>query len=452
MKKLIVIMTVIALLLPSSLYLTAADTDPVVYLDAKGVDLTVKDFVIPVKTVDEIKDTGIFGFSLVVTFDPDVVKVTDVKGASEDSIEGIKEIDNTEGTLTYWFTFGNKAFESSSDKTLANISFSRKTIGVAEIAISDDSEFYGADGEDGMSHPITVDLENSDHPGWVELAIGKVSKPSIEASTITSSSPITVRLTTSDEDAELYYTFSSSGTPDKLYEGSFKVSQAVTTVRAVAKINGVYSAVAVRTFYVNSNTSNSNNNTPVGIPSETSAVISASAGFSDITGHWAAQYVTALSDKGIVSGYEDGTFKPDNPITRAEAAKLIVAALGLSPTSEPHLTFADSGAIADWAKGYIQTAVDKGILRGYEDNSFGADRYVTRNEFVVMAARAFAFEPGGDELPFADKDAIQSWAVPSITAVVARGIVSGYEDNTFRPENPVTRAEASKMLIGCLQQ
>jgi len=160
--------------------------------------------------------------------------------------------------------------------------------------------------------------------------------------------------------------------------------------------------------------------------------------------------VKAMAELGIINGYEDGTLKPDNQVTRAEVVKIIVSSLGLKPSEDLSLSFDDNDDIADWAKGYIKVAVEKGIITGYEDNTFKPGQSITRQELVVIAARAFNIS-GGGELSFDDGWKIAPWAKDSVLAAVGLGIVSGYDDNEFKPTRPVTRGEACKIISLCME-
>ncbi|MGQ9533507.1 MAG: S-layer homology domain-containing protein, partial [Desulfotomaculales bacterium] len=171
--------------------------------------------------------------------------------------------------------------------------------------------------------------------------------------------------------------------------------------------------------------------------------------FKDLSGHWAEDVVLKLAARGVISGYPDGTFKPDNNVTRAEFAKMLAAALDLAPDAGAAAGFADTAAIPAWAKGYVGAAVRAGLIRGYEDNTFRADRQITRAELAVMVARALKATEKA-QLGFKDATDIPSWAADGIAQAVAKGIIKGYEDNTFRPANPATRAETAAMTLRLL--
>ena len=174
--------------------------------------------------------------------------------------------------------------------------------------------------------------------------------------------------------------------------------------------------------------------------------------FSDISAHWAKAYIDELVNGGIINGYEDKTFRPDDLITRAEAVKLIVCAMKLQPSQIPNLNFNDNLDIPSWATGYIQTALEKGITNGYDDNTFKAMQNVSREELSVLAIRAFGGAQGKYNVGFADKNEISNWALAYINSATELGIITGYEDNTFKPSNKVTRAEALAIVVKCMHK
>ena len=96
----------------------------------------------------------------------------------------------------------------------------------------------------------------------------------------------------------------------------------------------------------------------------------------------------------------------------------------------------------DVFSGCIAAAVEAGLVRGYEDDTFRPERAVTREETVTILARGLGLpEPSGEMPEFADASEISPWAADSVAAAVSAGLVRGYPDNTFRPGRTVTRAE-----------
>ena len=116
---------------------------------------------------------------------------------------------------------------------------------------------------------------------------------------------------------------------------------------------------------------------------------SATTNFLDVkTSDWFYKQVASGKTAGYVSGYPDNTFHPSKSITRAEAAVMVAKALGLAPNAEAVKTFKDAAKIPGWAAGSVGALVSKGILNGYEDGTFGPTRNITRAEAVVMLDKA----------------------------------------------------------------
>ena len=171
---------------------------------------------------------------------------------------------------------------------------------------------------------------------------------------------------------------------------------------------------------------------------------------SDISGHWAEDNIKKLVAMGIISGYPDGAFLPDNAITRAEFAVMLEKAFKIA--QQDGQVFADTAG--HWAEKYIATATTYGIVNGYGDSSFGPDDPVTREQMAVMIIKAAKLSPaaGEAETQFADSGSISDWAVQAVAMVTKEGIMKGYLDNTFRPQGRATRAEAVTAVINALNR
>ncbi|MEW6173778.1 MAG: Ig-like domain-containing protein [Bacillota bacterium] len=187
------------------------------------------------------------------------------------------------------------------------------------------------------------------------------------------------------------------------------------------------------------------------------APVPAPASFSDIEGHWAADTIARLADMSVIGGFPDGTFGPDKQITRVEITAILVRALNLNPSSEQALNFSDNARIPSWARGAIAAAAKEGLVKGCPQPgggiSFEADRPVSRAELAAMLARVLekrlgTVTPGA--LSFADTDRISGWARNAVAVAYTKGIIGGYSDNTFRPDNTATRAEAASMVLRLL--
>ncbi|MEN6325924.1 MAG: S-layer homology domain-containing protein [Syntrophomonas sp.] len=153
----------------------------------------------------------------------------------------------------------------------------------------------------------------------------------------------------------------------------------------------------------------------------------------------------------ILNGYADGTFLPDKSITRAEFTRIIVGALQLPLQNDSIINFKDSDKIADWARPYIAAALKAGVITGYTDNTFGADRYVSRTEIAVMVAKA-THRPvvQKPQLSFADSTRIPEWAKAYVKTAVDTGIIKGKPGNNFMPNDNATRAEAATLIVKLL--
>ncbi|WP_066633930.1 S-layer homology domain-containing protein [Desulfolucanica intricata] len=174
------------------------------------------------------------------------------------------------------------------------------------------------------------------------------------------------------------------------------------------------------------------------------------AGLSDINGHWAQKQIEEWVEQGLVAGYPDGTFKPDNSITRAEFVVLVNRAFSLNNDAE--CDFADVKT-TDWFYEDVATAKAAGYISGYEDNTFRPTREISRQEAAVIVAKLLDLDTS-EELDgldkFVDADIIPSWAKASVNAVANAGIINGYPDKSFRGLNPITRAEAIVVLNAAL--
>ncbi|WP_338826017.1 hypothetical protein MTBGP_01980 [Moorella thermoacetica] len=183
------------------------------------------------------------------------------------------------------------------------------------------------------------------------------------------------------------------------------------------------------------------------------AVLEYRADFADLAGHWAARDVQVMAARHIAAGVGEGRFEPDRAITRAEFTSLLQRVLGL-PVKGTVTGFSDVPADA-WYAPSVAAAVRAGLVHGYEDSTFKPDNPVTRAEMAAMLGNALALqglavkvEPGQVEAvlqPYRDQAAVPSWARPAMAAAVTAGIVGGREGG-LAPLERATRAEAIVML------
>lgn len=174
--------------------------------------------------------------------------------------------------------------------------------------------------------------------------------------------------------------------------------------------------------------------------------------FDDLSNHlWAKDSIIKLYDKGIVSGKANRNFAPDDCLTRAEAAKILVLAFGKAD-EEATCNFEDVEK-SSWMYTYIATAYENGIIKGYEDNTAGVNDDITREDFCVMILRAvknadIELNVSADEIIFDDGKDVSEYAKDAVKALQKAGIVNGKGENQFLPKADITRAEAAKIVGG----
>ncbi|MBE0447863.1 MAG: S-layer homology domain-containing protein, partial [Actinobacteria bacterium] len=182
------------------------------------------------------------------------------------------------------------------------------------------------------------------------------------------------------------------------------------------------------------------------------SILPAYAIFSDVpltTYYYTA--VNELASREIISGFADGRYRPDEPVTRAQMAKLIAVANSLPLTSDvtESISFNDVPS-SHWGSIYIIASANAGIINGYPDGTFRPDRPITRAELARMlflATRSPAYSPA--KATFSDVSG-GFWAFSEIETMVFCGIVNGYPDGTYRPDQEATRAQTAVMLYKML--
>ncbi|MCS7461000.1 bacterial Ig-like domain-containing protein [Paenibacillus doosanensis] len=183
-------------------------------------------------------------------------------------------------------------------------------------------------------------------------------------------------------------------------------------------------------------------------------VVQAAKTFADLKGHWAQKDAELLASKGLVNGMTATTFAPDNRITRAEFAALLVRAAGLTPQTSS--SFSDVKA-SDWYAGAVGAAAKAGLIDGFENGTFQPNATITREQMAVMIDRTLKFtgKQGntntGKLAAFKDSSTISSWAQDAAAGAVNAGIINGLTDTEFAPREQASRAEAAVMLKRLLQ-
>lgn len=159
----------------------------------------------------------------------------------------------------------------------------------------------------------------------------------------------------------------------------------------------------------------------------------------DIQGHWAQKQLQSWLDKGYLGGYPDGTVKPNKAITRGEYVALINRLFGFTDTAS--ISFTDVKK-SNWVYSEVSKAVKAGYIGGYENNTFRANNPLTRQEAAVIAAKVLKLSTSSTPLKFKDNAQISAWAKAAVASAAGKKIINGYPDGTFGPKKSLTRAEA----------
>lgn len=163
--------------------------------------------------------------------------------------------------------------------------------------------------------------------------------------------------------------------------------------------------------------------------------------------HWARPYVSFLESDKIVAGYQDGTFKPDNRISRAETATMLynlLAKEGKLPESNADIR---SELANQWYANQVDTVMDLQIMNGYPDGSFKADNKITRAE-VASTIYNHLKKEGKITVNTTSKfnDVSDAWYAEAVNSLANGNFIAGYNDGSFKPESEITRAEVATMI------
>lgn len=170
----------------------------------------------------------------------------------------------------------------------------------------------------------------------------------------------------------------------------------------------------------------------------------------DIGDHWAKASIEKSIKLGFVTGYEDDTFRPNAAVTRAEFATMLARALKLE-LGDSGLSFADKEATPAWAQPFITVIAKAGFITGYEDGTFRANKEMTRTELAVIIVRALGLKVNPDaQLDFLDADGVPAWARPFVATAAEAGLIKGNGNGKFNPNDSSTRAEAVTLILAML--
>lgn len=174
-----------------------------------------------------------------------------------------------------------------------------------------------------------------------------------------------------------------------------------------------------------------------------SEVVAPKTEFTDVTNHWAKEYILALSEKGIVSKAQ--SFRPDDSISRAEVLAMLLRSTG-ETLSNYNSSYEDVKA-EDWFADYVQTALDTGVVSSAEN--FRPKDSVTREETAKIIANMLKLS-ANNEAEFTDRYLVSAWATDYVNAVWEAGIFKGDQNGNFNPRGMLSRAEMATVIYRLL--
>lgn len=170
--------------------------------------------------------------------------------------------------------------------------------------------------------------------------------------------------------------------------------------------------------------------------------------FTDTYGHWAESYIARAYNQGFISGYPDGLFRPDKSVSRAEFVCMVNDAFGIHGSTSK--TFADV-AYNQWYHYGVSTAVSATYAGGYSDDTFRPNNPISREEAAVMLSRILpSYKSNANLQKFRDYRLIDSWAVKAMEKMCGKGYFGPYDDNKLHPTDSLTRAQTAKILCDML--
>jgi hypothetical protein len=170
--------------------------------------------------------------------------------------------------------------------------------------------------------------------------------------------------------------------------------------------------------------------------------------------YWAAPFIAALSARGIIGGFPDGTFRPNQPVTRAQYAVQLQKAFA-KPDRRPPKQFTDVPATSRWATA-VDQAVKANFMSGYPEGDFRPEQQVSRTEAVASMVQGLGLqEPADPEAilqPYSDRNQVPSWARGRVAAAIQAGLFSGDPDTQLlQPIQPASRADIAALVFKGLE-
>ena len=179
--------------------------------------------------------------------------------------------------------------------------------------------------------------------------------------------------------------------------------------------------------------------------------------FTDVTPQfWAYNSITKMTKEGFMSGYKNGTFKPNDPLSREEAASLFSKMIGEPPSIMLASSFTDITSDR-WSSLAIESVARANIISGYGDKTYRPEQYMSRQEFSVVADKYLHYQgyrtedpTALDNIHFSDQKFIAPWAQSSVRELALFGFINYSNTGLFNPEKYVTRSEAAEITYRML--
>lgn len=170
--------------------------------------------------------------------------------------------------------------------------------------------------------------------------------------------------------------------------------------------------------------------------------------------HWAAEAIANLKVKGIINGVDDTNFAPNGTVTREQFVKILCAASGVDimDTAAVNTNQFSDVELNAWYAPYICTAYELGIVNGVSENTFGVGQDISRQDICTLICRALSLSNTAQTVTFTDSEEIAAYAKDAVETLASLGIITGYNDGSFKPRNECTRAEAAQIVYKIIKQ
>ena len=168
--------------------------------------------------------------------------------------------------------------------------------------------------------------------------------------------------------------------------------------------------------------------------------------FGDIQSSWAKQSIISVMNKGWMVGVSSSKFMPEAAVTRAQAAVILVRAMGIDTTALSQSTMTFSDTTKHWARVEIEAAQRNGLVEGTGAGRFEPDKVLTREEMAVLLDRVLSMNPQTAAVFYDVTQKSSPWSYAAINRIAAAGILEGYPDGGFRPKDSITRGQLAALF------